>query len=224
MPGLSYWLPVEAGGDARNYGGDNASELVHRSGVLKPFLAVVLPLLIAGCASGAPPNAAERFLYNVTTQRVEVVVLRTNITPTATNVVAVPAFIEIPILDTKEGVATGVQTAGAMASTFGFGGGGIIASLVLSILGAYAGWKNTRLKKLAATMGQNIATGRETILATAGPATEAEYVEAIKSAQIKAGVKAEAEAIVDNKVDAKEARFEAESVVSLAKTARVNKP
>lgn len=193
--------------------------MVHRAPVLKPFLAVVLPFLIVGCASGAPPNATERFLYNVTTQRVEVVVLRTNITPTSTNVVAVPAFIEIPQLDTKESVITGVQTGGAVASTFGFGGGGIIASLVLSILGAYAGWKNTRLKKLAATMVQNIATGRETILAVAGPVTEAQFVESIASAQVKAGVKAEAAAVMDNKVDTKEAREDAAAVVSLAKAA-----
>lgn len=182
------------------------------------FVAAFLVLLI-GCATGAPPNAFERTAYVVTTnyqtQAVQIVQLDTN--RLATNFLWVTNISERYQFDPKPEVVTAIQTAGTVATTFGFGAGGIIASILLGAYGAWAKWQSNRRGKANEVLTNNVQVGRETIRATAGSATEAQFVDAISSAQVKAGVKEDITAIVDAKVDEKQAREEAASVVSLGK-------
>lgn len=182
---------------------------------MKFLPAIALLTVLVGCAS-AQPSAFERGIYNVTTQRVEVVVLRTNVTATATNIVAVPAFIEIPILNPRETVVGGIQTAGQVGATFGLPW----LTPVLGLLGGlYAWWaeyRNSRKKKTLTAFGQHIETAREVIkLQPGGVAMEERFMDSIQSEQVKAGVKSEAAEVASNRVDTMEAR---ESAASVSKT------
>lgn len=186
---------------------------------MKLLLPAFLLALLVSCATGAPPNAFERAAYHVTTnyqtQAVQIVQLNTN--NLATNFVWVTNISERYQFDPKPEVVTAIQTAGTVATTFGFGVGGIIASILLGAYGAWAKWQSNRRGALNGVLTNNVQVARETILATAGAATEAQFVDAIKSAQVKAGVKDDAADVKDSKVDEKEAREEAASVVLMAK-------
>lgn len=192
---------------------------------MKASLSVLFLTVLVGCAAGSPPSAFERSIYNIQTQVVEIVTWRTNAVIHGTNatIYVNPVTNHAEVYDRipKESVVTGIQTGGQIATTFGFGLGGIIASLVLGAYGAFATWQNNRKKKSMEVLTNNVEVGHETILATAGAAVAAQFIEAIKSAQVKAGVKREIAAVVDSRVDKKEAKFEAESVVSLAKVTPV---
>lgn len=183
------------------------------------LLTTALLTFFIGCASSAPPNAFERTAYLVTTNYVTnaVQVVQLNEEKVATNLVWVTNVFAQYQLDPRPEVVAAVTTGGTVATTFGFGAGGIIASILLGAYGAYAKWQSARRGALNTVLTNNVQVARETILATAGVGTEQEFVDAIKSAQVKAGVKELAAAAVDSKVDEKEAREEAASVVSLGK-------
>lgn len=186
---------------------------------MKLFLPAFALVLLVSCATGAPPNAFERQAYNVTTNWVTNVVAQVVFGP-SNNIISTNYYTHVEpryLFDPKPEVVTAVQTAGTVATTFGFGAGGIIASILLGAYGAYAKWQSNRRGKANEVLTNNVQLGRETILATAGAATEKEYVDAIKSSQVKAGVKDDIAAIKESKVDEKEAKEEAAGVVSLAK-------
>lgn len=182
------------------------------------LMGLMLLGLLVGCAT-AQPTATERALYHVSTNWVtnisQVAQMDTN--RVVTNIVLHTNVFATYDLHPRESVISAVQAGGAVATTFGFGLGGIIATLLLGAYGSWITWRNSRNAKTAKVFSNNVEVGKAVINVVAGPATEAQYVDAIKSAQVKAGVKDMAAAIVDNNVDTKEARFEAESVVSLAK-------
>lgn len=184
--------------------------------MIKPLCCFAFLTLIIGCAS-AQPTAFERGIYDVSTQHVEVLVLRTNVTATATNVIAVPATIELQRLNPNPKVIAGIQTAGQMGATFGIPWLTPVLGLVGGLYAWWAEYRNSRKAKANGVLTNNVQVARETILATAGANTEREYVDAIKSSQVKAGVNDDIATIKESKVDEKEAREEAASVVSLAK-------
>lgn len=192
--------------------------------VMKAILSTLALALLIGCAHGAPPSGVERALYNVTTNYVtnisNYVQIDTN--RVVTNVVWVTNVSASYDLQPRASVDTGVQATGALATGLGFP----LAIPILGLLaGLYAWWaeyRNLRKAKLNTVLSNNVQVGRETILATAGPQAESQFVMAIASAQVKAGVKELAVAVKDSKVDEKEAREEAASVVSLAKRASVS--
>lgn len=179
---------------------------------MKTLLAVLFLASLIGCAHGQP-SAFERTIYNVTTQRVEVVVLRTNVTATSTNVVAVPSIIEIPVLEPKPAVTSGIVTASGVAGTFGIGWAGALGTLLASLYAGWAEYRNSRKKRTLTTFAQNIETAREVIkLQPGGVATEARFMDVVKSDQVKAGVKSDAADIAETRVDTQEAKETAASV------------
>lgn len=187
--------------------------------MIKPFCCFAFLTLIVGCATGAPPSAFERTAYTVTTNFVTninaVVQIGASNNVVATNFVT-NVFSQYQ-LEPRPEVIAGIQTAGTVATTFGFGLGGVIVSVLLGAYGAYAKWQSARRGKANVVLTNNIEVGHETILATAGAAVAAQFIEAIKSAQVKAGVKEDIAAVVDNNVDEQEARMEAASLVAQAK-------
>lgn len=186
--------------------------------VMKSLLPAFTIVLLVSCAHGSPPSAFERSIYDIRTQLVEVVVMQTNFVIQGTNGTyhyrPVTNYAETYERIPKESVVTGIQTGGAIATTFGFGLGGIIATLVLGAYGAWATWSNQRKAKLNKTLGQNIETSFETIkLVTKGTVVSDKLQEEIKAQQVDAGVKEMAKEIVDAHVNTVKARESAERVV-----------
>lgn len=182
----------------------------------RPLLAVLFLASLIGCATGAPPSALERTLYTVTTnyhtQVVPVAVIGSNAVVTATNYVTnVVATYE---LHEREAVRTGVSAGGAVASTFGFGAGGVIASILLGLYGAWAKFKNVKSNKLNVVLSQGIETAREIMVATSGANVEKRFVEEMKSQQVEAGVKGDAAKVSSEEVNTAEAKESAENVIS----------
>lgn len=183
------------------------------------LLAAALLTFFIGCASSAPPTGFERALYTVTTNYVTNInqVAQINEEKVVTNSFLVTnVFVQFQ-LEPKQSTLDTVTTASSVATTAGVGWAGILGTVVAGLLYGWAEFRNRRKATLNSVLTNNVQVARETILATAGAGTELEYVDAIKSAQIKAGVKDLAAATVDSKVDEKEAREEAASVVSLGK-------
>lgn len=181
-----------------------------------PLLASLLLLTIVGCATGAPPSALERTLYSVTTnyhtQVIPVAIIGTNATVTATNYVT--NVVATYDLHERESVRTGVSAGGAVASTFGFGAGGVIASILLGLYGAWAKFKNVKSNKLNVVLSQGIETAREIMVATSGVNVEKRFVEEMKSQQVDADVKKEATKVSSENVNTAEAKKSAEDVIS----------
>lgn len=183
---------------------------------MKPLLASILLLTLIGCAHGSPPSAIERTLYTVTTnyhtQVIPVAVVGTNAVVTATNYVT--NIVATYDLHERESVRTGVSAGGAVASTFGFGAGGVIASILLGLYGAWAKFRNVKSNKLNVVLSQGIETAREIMVATSGLNVEKRFVEEVKSQQVEAGVKAEAAKVSSEKVNTSDAKDSAEKVIS----------
>jgi hypothetical protein len=183
---------------------------------VKPLLSLLFLMVLVGCATGSsPPSSIERALYHVTTNYhtnvVPVAVISSNSVVTATNYVT-NVFATYG-LEEKEAVTSTIGVGGQVATGFGFGGGGIIASLILGALAAWAQWKNSKNKKLAKANSQGLETGRYVIAATAGPAVEAKFVESVKSIQVEAGVKNMATKISSEDVNNLKAKEAAEKVL-----------
>lgn len=193
----------------------------------QPTFAALALLTFAGCAHGQP-TAFERGIYDIRTNWVMEVTLKTNVVLQGTNTIVViqpvTNAVETHTYATKPIVTSTISTASGVAGTFGFGWAGALGTLVMSALAAWAQYRSSRRGKLNQVHTNSLQVGREMILATAGPEAEAEFVDSMSSAQVKAGVKELAVAVKDSHVDEKEAREEAASVVSLAKKASASKP
>lgn len=183
---------------------------------MKHLSALFVLLLIAGCATGAPPSAVERAIYTVTTnwhtQIVPVAVFGTNNSIVATNYLTniVAAYDLTP----KESVVTGIQAGGTIGTMLGFGPSGAIATLVLGLLSAWAGWRSNRKGKLNVALAQGIETAREILISTSGRNVEKRFVEEVKSQQVEAGVKAEATKVSRENVNTSDAKDSAEKVMT----------
>lgn len=187
--------------------------------MIKTCLPVAFLALLVGCAS-AQPNAFDRTLFHVTTQKVEVVLLRTNVTATATNIVAVPGYIEIPHYEPRQEVLSGLNAAGQATGT-----AFPLAAPIIGLIGAaYAAWAEIRNKqkaKLNGSLAQSLEVGRETIKAVAGEAAEQRFVDHVESNQVSSGVKDIAAKVSATTVNKLEAKAAAEDVV---KPVAENKP
>lgn len=190
---------------------------------MKFLPAIALLTVLVGCAHGQP-SAIERTIYDVRTQIVAVVTLKTNyvIAPGTTNLVPVAIipvtnYAEQYQLEPKQAVTSGIVTASGVAGTFGIGWAGALGTLLAM---AYAGWaeyRNSRKKKTLTAFGQHIETAREVIkLQPGGVAMEERFMDSIQSEQVKAGVKSEAAEVASNRVDTREAK---ETAASVSKTA-----
>lgn len=186
---------------------------------MKAFLSALFLASLLGCAHGQP-SAIERTIYDVRTSIVAVVVLKTNyvIAPGTTNLVPisiVPAtnYAETYQLEPKQSVTSGIVTASGVAGTFGIGWAGALGTLLAMAYGGWAEYRNSRKKKTLTVFGQNIETAREVMkLQPGGAATEARFMDSVKSEQVKAGVKSESAEVANNRVDTREAKETAASV------------
>lgn len=189
----------------------------------QPFFAALALLTFAGCAHGQP-TAFERGIYDVTTQRVELVTLKTNyvLLPGTTNlvptaIVTVTNYGEAYHYTTKPVVTSTISTASGVAGTFGFGWAGALGTLIASALAGWAQYRSSRRAKLNKSLGQSLETSREIMkLQPGGAAREARFMESVKSDQVKAGVKADAADLANTKVDTMEAK---ETAATVSKTA-----
>lgn len=189
-------------------------------------------LLLVGCAAGAPPSSFERAIYNFTTQHVEVITFRTNYTTVVSpagqtnigpvTVTAETNWVEMYDRLPKESVVSGIKAGGAVATTFGFGLGGVVALVVGGIYAGWATWKNARKNKAMAVLAQAVETGREIIKTTPqGQSLEENYIAWLKQNQRTAGVIALVGAVVEENVDNAAAKAAAEL---LTRPARADKP
>lgn len=188
--------------------------------MIKHFLAAaLLASVLLGCAHGQP-SAFERTIYDVRTQVVAVVTLQTNyvIAPGTTNPVPISVspvtnLAEQYELQPKPTITSTIVTASGIAGTFGLGWAGALGTLLAT---AYAGWaeyRNSRKKKTLTTFGQHIETAREVIkLQPGGALMEVRFMDSVKSSQVKAGVKADAAQIVENRIDTEQAKTSAAGI------------
>jgi hypothetical protein len=185
--------------------------------VLKPFLTVGLLVLLVGCATGSPPTATERALYQVTTNFVtnvnQVAVVGTNGVVTATNWVT--NVFQTFDLQPRASVEAGIRAGGVAATGFGFGLGGVIATILTAVYGAWATWKNVQNAKLAATFANNVQVYREVVRAQpSGTVLDEKLKEQIKAQQVESGVKEQAAKVVETKVNTVEAKAAAKNVLN----------
>lgn len=190
---------------------------------MRPLLAALFLASLVGCASGSPPSSFERALYHVTTNYqtnvVGVSLVDTN--RVVTNIVYQTNISQVVTLHPRESVVSGIKAGGAVATTFGFGLGGVVALVVGGIYAGWATWKNARDGKALAVLTQAVETGREIIKTTPqGKELEENYIEWLKQNQRTAGVIALVGAVVEENVDNAAAKAAAEL---LTRPARVDK-
>lgn len=183
---------------------------------MKYLTALFSLLLVAGCATAAPPSGVERAIYSVVTnwhtQIVPVAVFGTNNSIVATNYLT--NVVATYDLTPKESMVAGIQTGGTIGTMLGFGPSGAIATLVLGLLSAWAGWRSNRKGKLNVVLAQGIETAREILISTSGRNVEKRFVEEVKSQQVEAGVKAEATKVSRENVNTSDAKDSAEKVMT----------
>lgn len=182
----------------------------------QPFFAALALLTFAGCAHGQP-TAFERGIFDIRTNWVMEVTLKTNVVLQGTNTIVViqpvTNAVETHTYATKPIVTSTISTASGVAGAFGFGWAGAVGTLIASALAAWAQYKSSRRGKLNKSLGQSLETSREIMkLQPGGAATESRFMDSVKSEQVRAGVKAEAAELASNHVDTREAKETAASV------------
>lgn len=182
--------------------------------MMKSFLSAIFLASLIGCAHGQP-SAFERTMYTVTTNYVTNVVgmAMVDTNRVVTNVVYTTNVTASYDLHPRESVQSTIVTASGVAGTFGVGWAGALGTLLASLYAGWAEYRNSRKKRTLTTFAQNIETAREVIkLQPGGVATEARFMDSVKSEQVKAGVKADAADIAETRVDTQEAKETAASV------------
>lgn len=187
---------------------------------MKSLLSAFALVLIIGCAHGSPPTAFERGIYDIRTQQVEAVTMRTNFVVDGTNsryyYFPVTNFVEVEVRVPKESVKGTMSAVGAIGTGFGFPIAVPILGLLWGLYSWWAEWRNGQKKKAMKTLAQNVETSFETVkLATKNPIIADRLKEEIKAQQVDADVKEMVKGIVDSSVNTVKARESAERVVQV---------
>lgn len=190
-----------------------------RLAVMKAILVLAILIVMVGCSTGAPPSGTERALYIVTTN------LHTNISNfvqidtnrVVTNVVWVTNVSASYDLHPREEATETISAVGAVGAGFGLPWLAPVLGLLGGLYAWWAEFRNSRKKTINKTFAQHIETAREVIkLQPGGVATEARFMDLVKSDQVRADVKPDAKEIADTMVDTMRAKSTAAGIITLS--------
>lgn len=200
------------------------------------ILAVILAILSVGCSStGLSP--VERMLYDVQTNRVELVIPVTNRTevvseervptgPGTSQLVTVTNYVTEVVLKTnivehieltpgsgavavKDAVGLGVGTAAP-------GAGGLFGALIGTALAAWGAFRARKLNKVATSAVQGIEVVRQILRSTEdGKQIDAQLVSWLKDHQHEAGVAKDIAGLLQKYVRDKDAKRTASAILAM---------
>lgn len=186
---------------------------------MKFLPAIAILTVLVGCASGAPPSGIERALYEVTTNYVTNVYnfVQIDTNRVVTNVVLATNITASYDLHKSSAVTGTISAAGVVGAGFGLPWLAPVLGLLGGLYAWWAEFRNARKATINKTFAQHIETAREVIkLQHGGSATEVRFMDAVKSEQVRAGIKADAAELAHNHVDTMEAK---ETAATVSKTA-----
>lgn len=179
-------------------------------------------ILLAGCAT-KPPTQFEQRMFNIETNIIPVLVVRTNVvivtnlvgvTEFQTNIVTTVKTNESYVYKPGAGAQEIAQTGGAIGNFFG--AGGVVST---GIMGLFSIWGYLRSKKnyvTAANLAQTVETVREFVKALPnGAAYDTALVQFMQTHQAESGVLNQVLALLQREVSNPDAKIAADHILKL---------
>ena len=174
---------------------------------------LLLALTTVGCVGA--PTEVEKKLFDVKTIQVPVVTWSTNIEDGVAVITAKTNWYEAFDFTPGETAGAIVETGTNIGNLFGVGG--IVGTLLSSILGIWAKLRSNTNRKTAAVLAQVIEAGRKIMTTTPqGQAAEQKWVGWMSKHQTEAGVVLEVSKLLKQVVDKESAQMVADQLIKIA--------